>query len=213
MMNSIIFSVIKKSLPSHIKNLKLVIPILLFVLVIIFLSIYGTSSRNILKEHLVFEIKNPSKAFLIWKEYGVHGRILIFVDRYLTIDVIFLKSIETRFSLMDLKTPPLTDDNFLMLAIYNNIVRKIYHIVPDSLWLKIKEEFIKNKAFKFDGKSLRVTIEGVPLIILKALDFKLLKEKALIFINEESVSDYDASFLNNLLYNEQLSDIVVIKRI
>lgn len=176
-----------------------------------FLSIKGSSSRKILDEHRIIKITRPSEAFYIWKEFNVRGRILVYIDSEFSIEEIFQKSVEARFAMMGRMVPLLSDDNFIIHAMFNNIIRKIYYIAPDNSWDGIKEILIKNKAISYHKGIFRLTIEGVPLIILRQQDMNRFSEKPLVYINTSSKDGYDPLFLKRFIDDTGISDIVLIK--
>jgi hypothetical protein len=185
--------------------------VLFFLVVIIFyLSYKGVSSRHILNEHIVYKIERPSDAFRIWKERAVKGRSLIFINPRLSIPEIFQNSVEMRFSMMKRELVPLNDSNFLIHAIINNQVRRIYYIVPDEVWDTLKKDLGSNRAVSVRGQRLRVTIDGVPLIIERSRDFKSFYERHLVYINSSVISAYEQGFINRLITDKGIADIVII---
>lgn len=183
----------------------------LFLVVIIFyLSHKGVSSRHILNKHIVYKIERPSDAFKIWESEGVKGRSLIYIDPQFSIIEIFQNSVEMRFSMMKREISPLNDRNFLIHAIINNQIRKIYYLVPDEIWDNLKEDLSRNRAVSVKEQRLRVTIDGVPLIIERSRDFNSFNERHLVYINSLVIPTYDQGFINRLITDRDIADIVII---
>ncbi len=145
-----------------------IVLIVFFVGSLLLLSLKAGASRIILEGHRVLTIERPSEAFNLWMKHGIKGRTLLYLNGSFSIDQAFIESLNSRFAMMEKSLPSPTDSNYLLLAMYSSIIRKVYHIVPESKWNGVKERLSQFSFVSFDGKRFRLTIEGIPVIITKA---------------------------------------------
>lgn len=133
---------------------------------------HGVSNRVFLKSRGLRVMDNPSSAVAVWTESGVHGRTLILFD----------KKLNARHD-----ASSLTDTNYNFVAIRRNIVRKIYHVIPDSLFPQVEETIKMKKNVGSSQGVYRMTIEGAPLFVMRMKDIPPdIGEEALVQVNGDS---------------------------
>lgn len=151
--------------------------IILFIATIAVVSSHGLSNRSTARESTTHLITAPEQAYQIWQNERVKGRILLLFDNY--------PHFRGRINYQG--SPKLDSSNFVEIAIFNNIIRKIYFIVPDDKWADFRsQDAITNPIREFDGADLGVylfTLNGTPLIAVPRNYLPQLAEKPLVYIN------------------------------
>lgn len=170
--------------------------ILLSLFTVCFSLFYGVSKRIYLEPAEVIRLMNPTSSVTVWNEKGVKGRTLVLFDRKIH---------------ASMEETTLTDENFIYRAIMNNIVRKIYHIVPDSSWPEVKYTLINNPSVTYSQGIFKTTIEGTPLFVLRVREVPTLKERVLLHLNGDYWDNGDIHTITTLLKNNQLNtDLVTL---
>jgi hypothetical protein len=157
---------------------------------------YGVSKRVYLEHAEVIGLTRPLDVFNVWTERGVKGRALVLFDRK-----IHASQEET----------PLSDDNYIYMAIMNNSIRKIYHIVPDSSWGEVKNALSGIPSVTFSKGVFRTTIEGTPLFIMRVRGLPVLEERVLLHVNGDYWNNGDINDIFTLLKNNNIkADLVTL---
>lgn len=147
-----------------------------------------------------------SKAFDVWSEKGVKGRTLVLFDNY-------PHSFGYKSYLKDNNTPALTANNFVEYAIFSNVVRKVYLVVPEENW----EEFRTRKEIGAIGevpglqRGLYLFLKsGITFIAVTPSALPAQEEPVLVYNNERL---FDLERTLELLKRRGLtSDLVVSLR-
>lgn len=171
---------------------------LFFIAVLVSFSLYGPSRRVYLKSPEVINITKPYRAYPVWASRGVKGRALVLFDRKLNAEP---------------ETSSLSKDNYIYLAIRSNLVRRVYHVLPDSSWPEVSKTLITWPQVKFSGGVFYTTIEGTPLSIMSLKTFQHIreKEKVLVNINRESYEEHEIRRIMDMINTEALkSDLTTI---
>lgn len=168
----------------------------LFGAVLLFLSLYGVSGRVYARPPLIKSVSEPYHAYSIWNSAGVRGRLLILFDRRLNAKG---------------KDTSLSPDNYIRLAINRNFLRKIYHIIPEQSWPRVKELLAGQSVFPSPEGIFKTDIEGTPLFIMRLKDITEIKETVLININADYWDEQDMEEIIKLFKDKVLrSDLVTL---
>lgn len=175
--------------------------ILLFIMVIIMVSYHGYRSRIFASESISQTVDTPEKAFLIWQEKNIQGRILLLFDNYP-----HMMGLYTYYG----SPYQLSSSNFIELAVFQNIIREIYFIVPDNVWEDFRKIEIMHPLRAVPGLERGLflyNMSGVPIIATTPTSLPHLSETVLVYINGSIASDVEVREL--LLQKEIMSDILV----
>ena len=174
---------------------------ILFIAVIAVVSLHGSSNRIFTsgKETLIVDM--PQKAYAIWQEKRVKGRILLLFDNY--------PHMMGRFNYAG--EPQLGESNLIEYSIFKNVIRKIYFIIPDDAW----EDFLRQKTTKpiktiaeMERGIFLYNLNGLPIIATTPSSLPHISEEALVYINN---SVFDAGQTRQLLAQKKIAtDITVI---
>lgn len=120
----------------------------------------------------------PDKAPLLWEREHLRGRILLLFDRYPHFN---------GYAFYQNRKPPLTRHNFVEYAVFQNMVRMIFYIVPDSEWPRMLEQqelkIIRSTVGPLPGVYLP-NLNGTPVIATSFKALPRLPEQPLVYINE-----------------------------
>jgi len=176
----------------------------LFGLAIAYLTATGLSARTYSREFQARVIAEPSRACVLWEESGVKGRILFLFDRSLNAD-------PSAASTLPDERLTVTSDNYVYVAFRKNLVRRVYHILPDASWGDVERNLKGNPYVQDTGGVFRLTIEGMPVLIMRLRDIPATKEPVLINMNEAAWGDAGMEVLAGLLKQRVLTgDIITI---
>jgi hypothetical protein len=172
----------------------------LFICIILVVSKHGENSRRFASEKTVHTINEPEKAFYLWKESNVSGRTLILFDSY-----------PHNMGLISYNgTPQLTKTNLIEYSIFQNIIRKIYLIVPEIEWNNFRrQKFIRpiREASDLVKGLYLYNQSGIPLIAVTPSSLPHIPEETLVYINKRIFNIDEA--LGLLGQNKIPSDIIV----
>lgn len=141
-----------------------------FLGVLLLCSFAGSAGRSYLKTPQLHTIDSPLQNYNVWRESGVRGRVLLLFDRRLGSEE---------------DESVLNDNNYLYRAILGNIIRKVYHIIPDNQWDSVRKNLSNMPDVTFSNGVFRNTINGTPLIITTMKDIPEIKEEVLMSIDME----------------------------
>lgn len=186
--------------------------LLILAVTIISLSRAGISSRSSLPGRTIYTVSKDEDALELWKRLGLRGRVLVYFGKGGSIEDDFYQSLNLRFGVMERIAPPAGSRNFLILALYSNIFRKVYHVVPDSRWSGAEEKLSSYPFMAYNGRQFRYTIEGIPIIVTRLKYLPSSSEKAVLYIESPNMTDKDYSEANAFIKDPAFSDIVVLRR-
>lgn len=145
----------------------LVVPFTLCAVLAMFL--YGRTGRVYSADPEARTVAAPQDALKVWEERGVRGRILFLFDRNLNAD-------------RTVSAP--SAENYVYLAIRNNLVRRIYHVIPDGSWEEVEKTLSSYPLVSRHRGVYRTFFEdGSSVLILRLRDVPAVKEKALVHID------------------------------
>lgn len=168
--------------------------------VLVTLNSHGIRKRIYASATTTHLIDAPQKAYFIWKEKEVKGRTLILFDSYPHNMGYYSYNGE----------PRLLPTNLVEYSIFQNIIRRIYLVVPENEWSDFRHKpFIRPIREATDViKGLYLYNQsGIPLIALTPSSLPLIKEKTLVYINSRVFNADQA--LAQLAEKNIPSDIVI----
>ena len=168
-----------------------------FLSVILFLSSYSAYNRVYAKSPQVEIVPEPYYAHEVWKTSGVKGRILVLFDRH-----IGAEPLDTLLS----------NDNYVYLSTKKNMVRRVYHIIPDDSWEEVKKTLTKYPLVSYSKGVFRTFFDdGSFVFIMRLRDITPVKEKVLLNINGNYWDENSIQKIINMINNKILnSDIITI---
>jgi len=170
-------------------------------LLVFFLTVqHSRNNRRFSPVHQVATIPTMDGAYGIWASAGVRGRVLVYCDRRLNIEV------------SEPVDPSSPGDQYVYASIRTNMVRVLYHVVPDSAWDEVATNLRKFPVYAYDRGMFRITVfDGIPLYVMRLRDMPHLDEEVLLHINSDVWDDREFSEILGLLHNHTLSgDIITL---
>jgi len=159
---------------------------------VFFLSLYGRAHVAKSEVDQFRAIAQPADAYYEWEKFKVHGRILI----------LFARQLNAEESESDVSV---TGDNYIYQAAKRNMIRKIYHIIPDGAWSEVERTLSQFPMVAHSKDTFRFDIAGgVPVLIMRIKDVPALKEKVLINIDGGCWSEKE---LNEISFELQRKDV------
>lgn len=174
--------------------------ILLFISVLIVMSFHGSRSRVFAQGVTNRSIDSPEQALDIWQGKKVTGRILLLFDKY--------PHLRGRIGYEG--EPQLIPSNVIEMAVFRNIIRKIYLIVPDDEWEEFRQRDTIRPIRAVPGLQRGMylfSLNGVIIIATTLSSLPNISEKPLVYINNR-VFDY-AVTLELLSRKKITSDITI----
>jgi len=175
--------------------------ILLFIVVITVVSHHGKNNRQFAQNRVNVTVETPAKAYDVWNENKVKGRILLLFD-----SVPYMRGLNKYDGI-----PQLSQGNLIEIGIFKNIIRKIYLIVPDQDW----ENFQQNNSImpisqvgNLDRGIIIDNKSGVPIIATTLSSLPHLTEEPLVYINDQKFDDEKTM---KLLSREKIVSDVIIR--
>lgn len=180
-----------------------VAPVITLVMVILTLYLHGNAERTFASGQSSFVVDAPEDVYGIWKANGVRGRILVLFDRY--------PHIRGRAGYEGV--PKLSASNVIEFCVFENIIRKIYFIVPDTDWgTFLREEKMRplRSVYGLERGLFLSSRTGIPIIATTPSSLPYIGEEALVYINAQVFVDQQA---RDLLKQKQIvSDIIITVR-
>lgn len=170
------------------------------------LSIHAAQNRIFLDRPEVLTVQQPHDALRIWTEKGVRGRILVIFDRRFNITYPGSVSPATTPDMLDVP------GNYVYLATARNIVRSIYHVVPDAAWPEVQEALRTSPVVDGDGARYRMAVfDGIALHIMRLQDLPALDERILLLINGTLWDEKGVAEIAAVLGGKRIaSDLVIL---
>lgn len=176
-----------------------------FLISLFILSSHGSSSRALASRPVVIGKKVPEimvvrdqkEIFYIWKKAGLHGRIVLHFNTFLNMKPLegINKQIVSGFypglleSITKESGGALEDENFMLFAVADGVVRKVIGIVPEDIFPEIEKELTGSRYINYGEYYRSVSmIEGSPKIVTTL--------KNLTALDEAVLMDFDARFFS-----------------
>jgi hypothetical protein len=174
--------------------------LLLFVSTLVALDRYGKSRRVLAARAEVLEVARPDEAYAAWQNRGVAGRTLLLFGAFPHLG----RTTYTEGA------PPQT---FVERAALENVVRRVYYLVPDDAWDGLFGRrllgFFRSAPGLERGLYLHYAV-GIPIIATTPSSLPRLEEPPLVYVDERR---YDLAFVEALLAEKGIApDLVVASR-
>ncbi len=164
-----------------------------FLATVVSLSVYS-SSRRIYAPPQQINIDKPYKAYDVWEQLGVKGRVVLLFDRHLNVDQ---------------EGSSVAESNYMHWAIAKNAVRAVYHVIPDNAWEEVKHNIQNIQVRDFSNGIYRSTIEGAPLYILRISDIPRLRDKVMMNINTDLYTEHEINEIKELLRSGKITADII----
>lgn len=171
-----------------------------FLFVLVVLTYRGDRARKFAADRSSVSVDSPEKAVEIWREKNVKGRTLLLFDNY--------PHLRGRMGYDGI--PQLTSSNFVEISIFENIVRRIYLIIPEAAWDDFKKRKTTNpiRAVSAVDKGVYLfSVSGIPIIALTPSSLPSLSETVLVYINRRV---FDPEQARELLSQKKISSDILI---
>jgi hypothetical protein len=151
------------------------------------------------------EVDSPEQAFRLWKAAGVRGRTLLLFAPY--------PHFHTTYEAYA-RGAGLGDSNWIEYGIFENVLRRIYWIVPDAEWTAFRKQQATYSPIQavpfFPGPASLYTASGVPLVAVTPSTLPGLEEPVLVFVSADRFDPREvAAFLSRQSIR---ADLVVVHR-
>lgn len=160
-------------------------------LTLLFLDIYSGHGRIYLKNRFVEAVKAPQDCLNLWENKGLRGRVLFLFDRHLNAEdgIVGLK-----------------EDTYVDIAVKRNVIRKIYHIVPDNAWNDVQAALsVYPLVRRVHGYFRFFLLDGTTVFVMKIGDITQIDESVLLHVNGSYWSREQLSEIAGLVKKNVLS--------
>jgi hypothetical protein len=148
----------------------------LFAITVIAADRHGHENRIYASGSNTYVVDSPQKAYKIWKEKKVRGRILILFDTY-----------PHNMGFYSYKMlPQLNQANLVEFSIFENIIRRIYFVVPEMEWSVFRnQKYVRpiREATTITKGLFLYNQSGIPIIAVTPSSLPQIEEKVLVYIN------------------------------
>jgi len=176
-----------------------------FVASLVFVSaLSAMSPERYAPGHKVYTVKKRASAYGLLRKLHVKGRTMIYFGRLLPLG---------RGTALRSPKASRTSKNkdFIYLSLLDNLVGRIYRVVPDGRWSKVMANFAGNQSAFYDGKRINTASFGTPIIVTRLRDVPVRSQKAVIFIESNDVKDYGFERIREIAGQRRFSDIVIVR--
>jgi hypothetical protein len=180
------------------KHNVITVGIIVFFLSTIALSfLYGPWRRTYNVPAQVLSVESTEQIARIWEEKGLRGRIVICFTRYLNaVDIKESKDYKVTEKSMD-----------------NGILRKVYHIAPDSAWPEIRYALSKMNGVRTTQNGYIGIFDSGRVYINPLSRFSSQSEKSLILIEPKVWTTDEINLIaGKLKSGAVVSDLIIIVR-
>jgi len=150
--------------------------VFLFAAILLAVSQHGRSNRIYAAGQTTHTIHTPEEAYAIWNEKKIRGRTLILFDHY--------PHNMGYYSYHG--NPRLYQSNLVEYAIFQNMIRKIYFVVPEMEWNEFRrKEFIRpiREATETTKGLYLYNQSGIPIIAVTPASLPHIAEPVLVYVN------------------------------
>ncbi|MBF0327647.1 MAG: hypothetical protein HQL10_00645 [Nitrospirae bacterium] len=173
--------------------------IVVFTTSVVFLSfIYGPSKRTFVSPGKVELLTSPIDIYEFWHSTKVRGRVAVLFTRHLDSEI-------------GLSEEP--GEKYTELAMRHGIVRKIYHVVPDSVWPVVSDNLYRRKFARITSYGFVMALANGRIHVLPLSRFNPEDEKSLIVVEPSVWSSDELAKIVKLIKSGNLrTDIITIVR-
>jgi hypothetical protein len=171
----------------------------------------GRAARRGLPGHRVARAPGPAEVLGAWRDAGVRGRSVLWLDRDLPVTQPAEQEVVAHLG--DPTDPSRVDDeNFLYLAMRENLVRRVVYVVPDERWDGYALAARDRPELHRDGSGFIQFVVGVPVVSLPArLALASAGERSLLYVTDRTREFFGAALAERLEADATLSDLVVVR--
>jgi hypothetical protein len=175
------------------------------------LDLAGRTARRTLPGHQVVTARGGADVLAAWRSAGVRGRTVLWMARDLA--VVQPREPEVAAHLRDpLGEGRADDENFLYLAMRENLVRRVVYVVPDDRWDAYRRAARDRSELHPQGSGLVQFIAGVPVEALPArLALATGRERALVYLSPETGEFFGPELSARLESDPAFADLVVVR--
>lgn len=171
--------------------------ILFFFSVLAFSYLYGPTRRSLASPSKILTVETTEQILQAWETSRVKGRIAICFTRY-------LNALETKES-KSLKV--------IEGSMHKGILRRVYHITPDSAWPEIQGVLAKRDDMRPTSEGFIGIFDDGRAYIMPLSKFSRMTEKVLLIIEPKVWTGAELSQIAEKLKSDRISsDLVVIIR-
>jgi hypothetical protein len=168
-------------------------------------SWHGQRGRRFAAADVQRVVDSPEQALLLWREARVRGRILLLFSAY--------PHFSTTYEAWT-RGAALTDSNWIDLGIFENVLRRIYWVVPDDQWTAFRKQQAMYSAIHpvpfLPGPASLYTASGVPLQAVTPSSLPALREPVLVYVD---AARFDPREVAGLLAARSIrADVQVVHR-
>lgn len=175
--------------------------LLLFAAAVISLDWYGRTRRSLSPRSLVIEVASPEETYEAWRRSGVRGRTLILFGAFPHL---------WRTSYAE-GAPPPGPKSFVELAALDNLVRRVYFLLPDEGWDTTFGQELPGFFRKVPGLRRGMYMHyslGLPVIATTPSSLPSMSEPALVYVDR---GRFDLAFVQALLARKGITtDVLVV---
>jgi len=121
----------------------------------------------------VVRVGGGPEAVEVWRQAQVRGRTLVHLSR----------RIAMRAEPDQIDPGPITEDNYLYAALRENLIRRVYHVIPDDEWADVERNLRDFPGAARVRTGFRLEMEGAPVLVLRAGDLPRVKERVLVNVD------------------------------
>ncbi len=175
----------------------------LFSAVVLAANARGVGSRVFSPTRTAHVVGSPAEAASIWLDRAVRGRTLLLFGDF---------PHDIAFGSMPGAPPPSSE--LVRWAIFHDVVRRIYLVVPDARWDELARRPAMYRPLReapgIPGAQVLFTLSGVPLIAVRLSSLPAIRETALVYVDD---GVFDSARIVELLTRRGISaDITVTRR-
>jgi hypothetical protein len=156
----------------------------------------GNSGRRMLPTLEVERVRAPEEALAAWRRHGVRGRVLVHFARHVA---------------MSAERGPASPQTYLLRALEEGVIRRVYHVIPDDAWPEVDAVLASRDGVeRGTGGSFRLQKAGAPIVVISRSGLPPLPEPALVTVEADRWSpDALASIVARLRQGSPKSDLVL----
>ena len=153
-------SLARQKLATQIETAVITLVILLALVSVVGMWRSGIGSRVFSKNKVTMQkIDHERDVYMAWKSGGVKGRTVIHFGKHMPVKKISQGDLKKLLK----EDGNLKNDNYLYAALRSNHIRRIFGVVPDSEWPKVKKLLSARRRFTVDEKGASTWMDGLPL--------------------------------------------------
>lgn len=170
----------------------------------------GRSARRELPGFRVERVADGREALARWRELGVHGRVLLWLDRALPIEGVPEGEVLAFLRGGVLPTHGV-QGAFLQLALRADVARRVIYVVPDDRWESYSMAARREPGLTPWRRGFVQMLDGVPIVSISARDrASVIHERPLVFLSSASRQFFGDAFVDGILRDGDGADLVLV---